>query len=112
MIGTDNDENEVAIKLLRLIESNDNFRDFQREAKIMKELKHENIVKIYGYCEQPLSIIMEHMKHGSLYSYLSYNKPTLTVHNLLTFASSIAKVSVDNIETFKHSYHLIFINRE
>jgi serine/threonine protein kinase len=92
MITSDDAEAEVAIKLLRLIESNENFRDFQREAKIMKELNHENIVKIYGYCEQPLSIIMEHMKHGSLYSYLSYCKPTLTVRNLLTFASSIAKV--------------------
>lgn len=32
--------------------------------------------------EHPLSIIMEHMKNGPLYTYLSYNKPTLTVRNL------------------------------
>lgn len=93
MITNEDAEAEVAIKLLRQIESNDNFRDFQREAKIMKELNHENIVKIYGYCEQPLSIIMEHMKNGSLFAYLSYKKPTLTVPNLISFAMNIAKVS-------------------
>lgn len=92
MFTTEDAEAEVAIKLLQ-IESNDNFRDFQREAKIMKELNHENILKIYGYCEQPLSIIMEYMKYGSLLQHLSYNKPTLTVQNLISFAMSIAKVS-------------------
>lgn len=102
MITTEdsNTDAEVAIKLLRMIDSNDNFRDFQREAKIMKDLNHENIVKIYGYCEQPLSIIMEHMKHGSLHSYLSYNRPTLTLQNLVNFGIYIARVSFEKCQTY------------
>lgn len=88
------DETPVAIKLFRMIESDAQFRDFQREAKIMKTLEHENIVKIYGFREEPLLIIMEYMKYGSLLTYLSIHRPDLKVENLLDFAANIAKVEI------------------
>lgn len=86
------DERQVAIKLFRTIESTEQFRDFQREAKIMKTLEHENIVKIYGYREEPLLIIMEYINYGALLQYLSIQRPNLTERNLLEFAANIAKV--------------------
>lgn len=86
------DETPVAIKLFRQIESDSQFKDFQREAKIMKTLEHENIVKIYGFREDPLLIIMEYINYGSLLTYLSIHRPDLKVENLLDFASNIAKV--------------------
>jgi Janus kinase 2 len=86
------DEQPVAIKLFRMIESDAQFKDFQREAKIMRKLEHENIVKIYGFREDPLLIIMEYMNHGSLLTYLSIHRPDLRVENLLHFAADIAKV--------------------
>lgn len=86
------DETPVAIKLFRTITSDAQFKDFQREAKIMKTLDHENIVKIYGFREEPLLIIMEYINFGSLHTYLSIHRPDLTVNNLLDFASNIAKV--------------------
>lgn len=88
------DERPVAIKLFRQIESDAQFRDFQREAKIMKTLEHENIVKIFGFREDPLLIIMEYINYGSLLTYLSIHRPDLKVENLLDFASNIAKVRV------------------
>lgn len=88
------DETPVAIKLFRMIESDALFRDFQREAKIMKTLEHENIVKIYGFREEPLLIIMEYMNYGSLLTYLSIHRPDLKVENLLDFAANIAKVKI------------------
>lgn len=88
----DDEEMQVAIKLFRVIESNAQFRDFQREAKIMKTLQHENIVKICGFREDPLLIIMEYMNYGSLLTYLSIHRPDLKVENLLDFAADIAKV--------------------
>lgn len=88
------DETPVAIKLFRMIESDAQFRDFQREAKIMKTLEHENIVKIYGFREEPLLIIMEYMNYGSLLTYLSIHRPDLKVENLLDFAANIAKVEI------------------
>lgn len=86
------DETPVAIKHFPQIESDALFRDFQREAKIMKTLEHDNIVKIYGFREDPLLIIMEFMNYGSLLTYLSINRPDLRVENLLNFAANIAKV--------------------
>lgn len=54
-------ETSVAIKCFKSFESNSQFKDFLREAKIMKTLQHENIVKIYEFYEDPLLIIMEYM---------------------------------------------------
>ena len=87
------DERPVAIKLFRTIESDSQFRDFQREAKIMKTLEHENIVRIYGFREDPLLIIMEYMDYGALLTYLSIHRPNLKVENLLGFAANITEVS-------------------
>lgn len=86
------DEQPVAIKRFQPIESNAQFKDFLREAEIMRKLNHENIVKIYGVCDDPLLIIMEYMNHGSLLTYLSIHRPDLKVENLLDFAANIAKV--------------------
>lgn len=85
-------EQPVAIKRFRLIDSDAQFKDFQREAKIMKTLKHENIVKILAFRDEPLLIIMEFINHGSLLTYLSIHRPDLKVENLLSFAANIAKV--------------------
>lgn len=84
-------EKPVAIKCFKITESTGQQKDILREAKIMKSLKHENIVEIYDYCEHPLLIIMEKMSQ-SLLSYLPSNQPNLTVENLLHFALDIAKV--------------------
>lgn len=91
----DNCETQVALKMFRVMESDTQYKDFQREAKIMKTLRHENIVKIYGFLDDPkLLIIMEYMQHGSLLVYLSYHRPNLTENHLLKFARNIASVSL------------------
>jgi Protein tyrosine and serine/threonine kinase len=91
-IETFEEELPVAIKKFPTIISDSDFKDFQREAKIMKKLEHKNIVKIYEFCEEPLLIIMEYMSYGTILTYLSINRPNLTVENILHFASNIAEV--------------------
>ena len=46
--------------------------DFLTEATIMKKLQHEKLVQLYGFCTaaEPIYIVMELMKHGSLLDYL------------------------------------------
>ncbi|NXO73219.1 FRK kinase, partial [Phainopepla nitens] len=46
--------------------------DFLREAQIMKNLRHPNLIQLYAVCtlEDPVYIITELMKHGSLLEYL------------------------------------------
>ena len=99
-------ETQVALKMFRVMESDTQFKDFQREAKIMKTLDHENIVKIYGFLYDPKPmIIMEFIRDGSLLVYLSYHRPNLTVNHLLKFAKNIASVSLNNT---KNIYLYIF----
>ena len=47
-------------------------QDFVAEAQKMKRLHHPNLLQLYGVCtlEEPIYIIMELMKHGSLLEYL------------------------------------------
>lgn len=87
-------EAKVAIKRLLHIDSNDIslYKDFVHEAKLMKKLQHENIVKIYGFMENPLIIIMEYMP-DSLLRFLNIHKSSLKVENLLHFSEDIARVN-------------------
>jgi len=59
--------------------------DFLAEAEIMKKLQHKNLIQLYAVCtmEEPILIITELMKNGSLLQYLqglysSYS--VLTLH--------------------------------
>ena len=47
-------------------------QDFLAEAQIMKKLQHEKLVQLYAVCTQdePIYIVQELMKHGSLLDYL------------------------------------------
>lgn len=46
--------------------------DFLREAQIMKRLRHVKLIQLYAVCtlEDPIYIITELMKNGSLLDYL------------------------------------------
>lgn len=46
--------------------------DFLREAQIMKRLRHAKLIQLYAVCtlEDPIYIITELMKNGSLLEYL------------------------------------------
>ena len=47
--------------------------DFLAEAQIMKKLQHEKLIQLYAVCtrEEPIYIVTELMKHGSLLDYLT-----------------------------------------
>ena len=47
-------------------------KDFLTEAQIMKKLRHPKLIQLYAVCtaEEPIYIITELMKHGSLLEYL------------------------------------------
>lgn len=50
-------------------------KDFLAEAQIMKKLRHQKLIQLYAVCtvEEPIYIITELMKHGSLLEYLQGN---------------------------------------
>ena len=62
-------------------------RDFLKEAQIMKTMEHPNLIQLLAVCtEEPIYIITELMKNGSLLDYLSkstlsyMNQPSPAVH--------------------------------
>ncbi|XP_011191095.1 tyrosine-protein kinase hopscotch [Zeugodacus cucurbitae] len=88
----DKPQEKVAVKKMKTNKNGSTSNDFQREAKIMQALEHENIVKIiFQSTQRPYYIVMELVSGGSLKDYLRGNQPNLTNKRLLHFAHDIAK---------------------
>ncbi|XP_037828006.1 tyrosine-protein kinase Src42A isoform X5 [Lucilia sericata] len=68
--GLWNNTTSVAIKTLK--SGTMDPKDFLAEAQIMKKLRHNKLIQLYAVCtvEEPIYIITELMKHGSLLEYL------------------------------------------
>lgn len=71
--GLWNNTTPVAIKTLK--SGTMDPKDFLAEAQIMKKLRHSKLIQLYAVCtlEEPIYIITELMKNGSLSEYLQGN---------------------------------------
>ena len=51
--------------------------DFQKEVRLMAQLKDPNIVRVIGVCtrDEPQCVIVEYMKYGDLNQYLRTHIP-------------------------------------
>ena len=89
-LGTWNRITEVAVKTLKpgIMEAS----EFLEEAALMKKLRHPNIMQLYAICtkEQPIYIITELMKHGSLKEYLRSDGHSLKLPQLINIGTQIA----------------------
>ncbi|KAH9366071.1 hypothetical protein HPB48_000511 [Haemaphysalis longicornis] len=67
----------VAIKTLKENAAMKTQQDFQREAELMSDLQHRNIVCLLGVCtkEEPLCMLFEFMPHGDLHEFLVTHSP-------------------------------------
>ena len=67
----------VAVKMLKEDASESIQTDFEREASLMVEFEHENIVRLLGVCTigRPLCLLFEYMSHGDLNDYLQFCSP-------------------------------------
>ncbi|KAH8373013.1 hypothetical protein KR009_010263 [Drosophila setifemur] len=70
-------------------------KDFLAEAQIMKKLRHTKLIQLYAVCtvEEPIYIITELMKHGSLLEYLQAiagKGRSLKMQTLIDMAAQIA----------------------
>ena len=56
-------------------------KDFLAEAQIMKKLRHPKLIQLYAVCTQdePIYIVTELMRHGSLLEYLQGQSTSLTI---------------------------------
>ena len=58
----------------------------------MKKICHQNLIQLYGACtkEEPIYIITELMKHGSLLEYLRGEGTYLKLPQLINMSAQIA----------------------
>ncbi|CAN9504513.1 unnamed protein product [Ophioblennius macclurei] len=81
----------VAVKTLK--EDTMEVEEFLKEAAVMKEIKHPNLVQLLGVCtrEPPFYIITEFMTHGNLLDYLrDCNREEVNAVVLLYMATQIS----------------------
>ncbi|KAK9403884.1 Abelson tyrosine-protein kinase 2 [Crotalus adamanteus] len=81
----------VAVKTLK--EDTMEVEEFLKEASVMKEIKHPNLVQLLGVCtlEPPFYIITEYMPYGNLLDYLrECNREEVTAVVLLYMATQIS----------------------
>ncbi|CAG7830752.1 unnamed protein product [Allacma fusca] len=88
--GLWNNTTPVAIKTLK--PGTMDPKDFLAEAQIMKKLRHPKLIQLYAVCtlEEPIFIITELMKNGSLLEYLSGKGRGLKLPQLIDMAAQIA----------------------
>lgn len=89
--GLWNDTTSVAVKTLK--PGSMDPEDFLQEAQIMKRLRHPKLIQLYAVCtmEEPVYIITELMKNGSLLDYLRNNKGSkLEISDQTEMAAQVA----------------------
>lgn len=88
--GLWNNTTPVAVKTLK--EGNMSKDAFLEEAQIMKKLRHPKLIQLYAVCTvgEPIYIVTELMKHGSLLDYLHGDGRSLKMPQLIDMAAQIA----------------------
>ncbi|XP_059614533.1 tyrosine-protein kinase hopscotch [Phlebotomus argentipes] len=85
---------DVAIKVIDISQSSNGWDEFENECKIMKQLRHPNIVQILDFNMDNLKfveIVMEYVENNSLNWYLTTKDITkMGTLKLLNFAKDIA----------------------
>ena len=67
--------------------------DFVAEAQVMKKIHHPNLLQLYAVCtlEEPIYIVTELMKHGSLLEYLRHGQGQfITMHQMIDMIAQVA----------------------
>ena len=74
VFGILSEESIVAVKTLK-DDCQEALEDFAREARIMLQLDHPNIIKLYGVCTEsmPYYLVFEYMDQGDLAKFLREN---------------------------------------
>jgi serine/threonine protein kinase len=88
--GTWNGSTPVAVKTLK--PGTMSSEEFLMEAAIMKKLRHPKLIQLYAVCtdEEPIYIVTELMKYGSLLDYLHDKSRALKLPQLVDMAAQVA----------------------
>ena len=85
-----NGTTEVAVKKLK--QDTISIKEFLEEVSLTKQLRHPKLVQLYGVCTkaEPIYIITDLMKHGSLLTYLRGDGRSLKLPELIDMGAQVA----------------------
>ncbi|XP_053377268.1 hepatocyte growth factor receptor-like isoform X2 [Mercenaria mercenaria] len=88
-------DEEVAVKTLHQNNPREiDVQAFLKEALIMKDFKHKNVLNLIGIClgmdDMPL-VVLPYMRHGDLLTYIRNEENAPTIKDLITFGIDIAE---------------------
>ena len=88
--GLWNNTTSVAVKTLKI--GTMSALEFLQEAALMKKLRHQKLIQLYAVCtkEEPIYIITELMKHGSLLEFLRGDGRSLKLPQLVDMSAQVA----------------------
>ena len=88
--GLWNNTTSVAVKTLK--PGTMSALEFLQEAALMKKLRHQKLIQLYAVCtkEEPIYIVTEIMKHGSLLEYLRGEGRALKLPQLIDMSAQVA----------------------
>uniref|UniRef100_A0AAY4AQC0 Tyrosine-protein kinase receptor n=1 Tax=Denticeps clupeoides TaxID=299321 RepID=A0AAY4AQC0_9TELE len=89
-------EKRVAVKTLKKGATDNEKMDFLKEAHLMSQFDHPNILRLLGVCleNEPQYLILELMEGGDLRSYLRGARPSAT-HGALLDLADLLNISLD-----------------
>lgn len=93
----------VAVKMLKEDASNELQVDFEREACLLAEFHHPNIVKLLAVCAvgKPMCLLFEYMSRGDLNGFLRQCSPYVPQQNI-NYQSNREQLSHQHLLNFAH----------
>ncbi|XP_076835194.1 proto-oncogene tyrosine-protein kinase ROS [Brachyhypopomus gauderio] len=113
MIKNQNTEERVAVKTLRHGASSQEKLEFLKEAQLMSQFHHPNILQLLGVCllDEPHYLILELMEGGDLRSYLHGARSTAT-HGQLLNLTSLLDITLDVAKGCAYLEKIHFVHRD
>ena len=102
---------ELTVSKLNLLvnyaELNAAHKSFLKEAQVLRNLNHPNIIKLIGiYYDDSLSLVMELAKFGQLRTYLQANKNQIDISTLIAYCYQLSK-AMSYLENKKYVHRYI-----
>ncbi|MBN3303240.1 ROS1 kinase, partial [Amia calva] len=113
ILGEGGGETKVAVKTLKKGATDHEKAEFLKEAHLMSQFDHPNILKLLGVCllNEPQYIILELMRGGDLSSYLRGARETTGHHPLLN-SSDLLDICVDVSKGCSYLEKRHFVHRD
>ncbi|CAI9545863.1 unnamed protein product [Staurois parvus] len=113
ILGPGTGTSKVAVKTLKSDATDNEKVEFLKEAHLMSQFHHPNILKLLGVClfNEPQYIILELMDGGDLLSYLRGARPN-TIEDPLLSSMDLLDISLDISRGCAYLERLHFVHRD